>query len=79
MSAAPRAPRLHAVEAHAASAATGEALWRILFGAAGAFALPPGSPDCALLLTLAPGSYTAIVSGLDGSSGAALVEAYQAP
>jgi sugar lactone lactonase YvrE len=45
----------------------------------GAFALPSGSADCALLLTLAPGSYTAIVSGVGGTSGIALVEAYQAP
>jgi hypothetical protein len=47
--------------------------------AVGAFALPTGSADCALLLTLAPGSYTAIVSGVGGTSGVALVEAYQAP
>ena len=44
----------------------------------GAFALPSGSADCALLLTLAPGSYTAIVSGVGGTSGIALVEAYKA-
>jgi sugar lactone lactonase YvrE len=47
--------------------------------AAGAFSLPSGSADCALLLTLAPGSYTAIVSGVNGSTGVALVEVYQAP
>jgi sugar lactone lactonase YvrE len=46
---------------------------------AGAFALPSGSADCALLLTLQPGSYTAIVSGVGGTSGVALVEAYQTP
>jgi sugar lactone lactonase YvrE len=46
--------------------------------AVGAFALPSGSADCALLLTLLPGSYTAIVSGVGGTSGVALVEAYQA-
>jgi sugar lactone lactonase YvrE len=45
----------------------------------GAFALPAGSADCALLLTLSPGSYSAIVSGVGGTSGIALVEAYQAP
>jgi hypothetical protein len=45
----------------------------------GAFALPAGSADSALLLTLAPGSYTAIVSGVGGTSGVALVEAYLAP
>jgi len=42
----------------------------------GAFDLPAGSSDCALLLTLPPGSYTAVVSGVGGSSGTALVEAY---
>jgi sugar lactone lactonase YvrE len=47
--------------------------------ATGAFALPAGSADCALLLTLPPGSYTAIVSGVGGTSGIALVEAYQVP
>jgi inosine/xanthosine triphosphate pyrophosphatase family protein len=46
--------------------------------AVGAFALPNGSADCALLLTLPPGAYTAIVSGVGGTSGVALVEAYQA-
>jgi hypothetical protein len=45
----------------------------------GAFALPSGSADCALLVTLAPGAYTAIVSGVGGTTGVALVEAYQAP
>jgi sugar lactone lactonase YvrE len=47
--------------------------------AVGAFALPTGSADCALLLTLNPGSYTAVVSGPSGATGIALVEAYQAP
>jgi sugar lactone lactonase YvrE len=46
--------------------------------AVGAFALPSGSADCALLLTLQPGNYTAIVSGVGGTSGIALVEAYKA-
>jgi sugar lactone lactonase YvrE len=45
----------------------------------GAFALPSGSADCAVLLTLQPGSYTAVVSGVGGTSGVALVEAYQVP
>lgn len=45
----------------------------------GAFALRSGSADCALLLTLPPGAYTAIVSGVGGTSGVALVEAYHAP
>jgi hypothetical protein len=42
----------------------------------GAFTLPSGSADCALLMTLQPGSYTAVVSGVGGSNGTALVEAY---
>lgn len=45
----------------------------------GAFPLTSGSADCALLLTLQPGSYTAVVSGVGGTSGVALVEAYQVP
>jgi len=47
--------------------------------AVGTFGLPQGSADCALLLTLPPGSYTAVVSGVGGTSGVCLVEAYQAP
>jgi sugar lactone lactonase YvrE len=43
------------------------------------FPLAQGSADCALLLTLPPGSYTAIVTGVGGTSGIALVEAYQVP
>lgn len=47
--------------------------------AVGAFALPAGSKDAALLLTLQPGAYTAIVSGTEAQSGTVLVEAYEAP
>jgi len=49
------------------------------FGATGAFALPSGSPDSALLLSLAPGSYTAEVSGLNNTTGNALIEVYEMP
>jgi hypothetical protein len=45
---------------------------------AGAFALPPRSRDAALLLTLEPGAYTAIASGVNNASGIALVEVYDA-
>jgi hypothetical protein len=48
----------------------------------GAFALPTGSADSALLLTLNPGAYTAVVSGQNATVGLALVEVYdtaQAP
>jgi len=47
--------------------------------AVGAFPLPSGSPDCAVLLTLPPGAYTAVVNGVGNTGGIALVEAYQAP
>ena len=43
----------------------------------GAFALTAGSADSALVATLPPGNYTAIVSGVGASSGTALAEVYQ--
>jgi uncharacterized protein YfaP (DUF2135 family) len=43
----------------------------------GAFALPQGSKDAALVATLQPGSYTVQISGADGGSGVALFEAYE--
>jgi kumamolisin len=45
----------------------------------GAFALSAGSADCAMILTLPPGSYSAQVAGSGGATGIALVEVYQAP
>ena len=46
----------------------------------GAFGLANGSKDVALILTLAPGAYTAQVSGADGAStGVALIEVYAVP
>ncbi len=48
--------------------------------ATGAFALAAGSKDAALILTLAPGAYTAQVGASDGTStGVALVEIYELP
>ncbi len=44
----------------------------------GGFPLAPGSLDAALLMTLEPGSYTAIVTGVGGGTGIALVEIYDA-
>lgn len=44
----------------------------------GAFPLPAASLDAALLLTLEPGAYTAIVTSADGTVGLALVEIYDA-
>ncbi len=46
-------------------------------GRAGAFALERTSRDAALLLLLSPGSYTAQVSGVGGTTGVALVEVYE--
>lgn len=47
--------------------------------AAGAFPLPRGSKDAVIVITLAPGEYTAAVSGAGGATGAALVEVYPLP
>lgn len=49
------------------------------FTSAGAFALPTGSKDAALVAELAPGAYTAVVSGATGTTGTALVELYVLP
>lgn len=43
----------------------------------GAFSLSAGSSDCAMVVTLPPGSYTAEVSGVGGTTGTALVEVYK--
>jgi hypothetical protein len=48
--------------------------------AVGAFALPTAaSKDAVLLVTLPPGSYTAQVSGVNNTTGVALVEVYEVP
>jgi hypothetical protein len=47
--------------------------------AAGAFPLAAGSADSALVVTLPPGNYTAQVSGLNNSTGTALIEVYAVP
>jgi len=49
------------------------------FTAVGAFELSTGSKDAALLMTLDPGIYTAQVSGVDNTTGIALVEVYAMP
>jgi hypothetical protein len=46
------------------------------FNQAGAFALPTGSADAAVVLRLPPGGYTVIVSGVGATTGTALVEIY---
>ncbi len=44
-----------------------------------AFPLAGGSRDSALLVTLPPGAYTCVVSGVNNTSGTALVEVYEVP
>ena len=46
--------------------------------ALGATPFKAGSADCALVMTLAPGGYTAIVSGVNGAVGISLVEVFDA-
>ena len=47
---------------------------------AGAFALAAGSRDSALIVTLAPGAYTAQITAADGTAtGSALIEIYELP
>ena len=48
------------------------------FAQVGAFALPAGSRDAALRVTLPPGAYTLQVTGV-GGTGTALVEVYEMP
>jgi hypothetical protein len=45
----------------------------------GAFPLTAGSSDCALLLSLEPGQYSAQVVSVDGSTGIAMIEVYEVP
>lgn len=49
------------------------------FASVGAFNFITGSKDAALVATLPPGSYTALVSGVDGTTGVTLVEDYELP
>jgi hypothetical protein len=46
---------------------------------AGAFALDPVSRDAVLLVNLSPGNYTAEISGVNNTTGVALVEVYELP
>jgi endoglucanase len=46
------------------------------FTQVGAFNLPADSKDAAILVTLTPGPYTAVVTGVNGATGVALVEIY---
>ena len=48
-------------------------------GEVGAFELRADGGDAALLLNLEPGSYSAVLRGIDGSTGVGLVEVYEVP
>lgn len=54
----------------------GTTLLKSYFVAAGAFSIPDGSRDAAVVVTLPPGGYTVVVSGVGGTVGNALVEVY---
>ena len=45
----------------------------------GAFPLAADSKDSAILVTLLPGQYSAVVSGVGAATGAGLVEVYVVP
>ncbi|MBL9208795.1 MAG: hypothetical protein JNN01_27165 [Opitutaceae bacterium] len=45
----------------------------------GAFALAEGSRDAACVVSLLPGAYTVVVTGVPGTEGIALVEVYELP
>lgn len=47
--------------------------------ATGAFALPAGSRDAALIANLSPGGYTVELSGVGGATGVGLIEVYELP
>ena len=61
------------------SAGTDAALLAAAAVQVGAFALADGSKDCAFLLYLPSGSYTAQISGVANTTGVALVEVYEVP
>jgi hypothetical protein len=57
----------------------GAATTAAVSGQVGAFPLPAGSKDAALVVTLPPGIYTVVASGVGGATGTALVEVYEVP
>jgi len=50
-----------------------------VFAQVGAFSLASGSADCALVVSLPPGTYTVQVAGASNTTGVALVEVYELP
>jgi uncharacterized protein (DUF1800 family) len=47
------------------------------FDSVGAFKLPAGSKDSAIVITLPPGNYSAQAAGANGTSGAVIIEVYE--
>jgi len=74
----PRPRRQHQPHARAKHALGRRRHPASLFASLGAFPLAAGSADSALQATLAPGSYTAVLTDTAGRSGNALVEIYEA-
>jgi hypothetical protein len=76
-------PRLELRNSSGVSLATNEdwsgSVPALVMTAVGAFPFAAGSRDSALLVTLAPGNYTALVDGVGGASGIVLVEIYEVP
>ena len=68
-----------AVKGNSTASATIVPVTNSLMASAGAFSLPAGSNDCALIVTLPPGQYTAQVTALNVNSGKVMVEVYQVP
>ena len=60
-------------------AEAGEASIIAAAAAVGAFSLPSGSKDAAMLVTLPPGRYTVQLRGAGGTTGTALLEVYELP
>ena len=54
----------------------GTAALKTAFGLAGAFVIADASRDAAVVVTLQPGGYTVVVSGLGSTTGNTLVEVY---
>lgn len=52
---------------------------RSLMASVGAFPLAPKSKDSAIVATLPPGAYSAVVAGAEGSTGIVLLEVYDVP
>ena len=62
------------------SAWGGDPVLTQVFANVGAVSLPSAtSNDCALIITLAPGGYTANLNSGDGNPGVGLVEVYEVP